>query len=162
MVAFEFWLQKFGRWQGPTNGTLSFWDTPRWQGHSNPTCCNWIHLNFFHSQAVRDTNISFSCLSRLSRLSHPSCKSHLVKLQHFILICRLFDSQNNNRGGYNVGSLYYYAGSKLPIEWWVFFLKLRTAIYLWVSVHWSVSFGFRGTLYILYCPSKRFDSRLEF
>lgn len=30
---------------------------------------------------------------------------------------RLFDSQNNNRGGYNVGSLYYYAGSTLPIEW---------------------------------------------
>ena len=30
---------------------------------------------------------------------------------------RLFDSQNNNRGGYNEGSLYYYVGSKLPIEW---------------------------------------------
>ncbi|PAA69170.1 hypothetical protein BOX15_Mlig021895g1 [Macrostomum lignano] len=30
---------------------------------------------------------------------------------------RLFDSQNNNRGGYNVGSLYYYTGSILPIEW---------------------------------------------
>ncbi|XP_033116568.1 protein DD3-3-like [Anneissia japonica] len=30
---------------------------------------------------------------------------------------RLFDSQNNNRGGYNVGSLYYYTGSTLQIEW---------------------------------------------
>lgn len=30
---------------------------------------------------------------------------------------RLFDSQNNNRGGYNVGKLYYYEGSILPIEW---------------------------------------------
>ena len=30
---------------------------------------------------------------------------------------RLFDSQNNNRGGYNVGNLYYYAGSRLQIEW---------------------------------------------
>ncbi|KAL5014549.1 hypothetical protein ScPMuIL_008819 [Solemya velum] len=30
---------------------------------------------------------------------------------------RLFDSQNNDRGGYNVGSLYYYAGSTLQIEW---------------------------------------------
>ncbi|CAD5117333.1 DgyrCDS6118 [Dimorphilus gyrociliatus] len=30
---------------------------------------------------------------------------------------RLFDSQNNNRGGYNVGNVYYYSGSKLPIEW---------------------------------------------
>ncbi|GFO22634.1 protein dd3-3-like [Plakobranchus ocellatus] len=29
----------------------------------------------------------------------------------------LFDSQNNERGGYNVGSLFYYQGSKLPIEW---------------------------------------------
>ena len=31
--------------------------------------------------------------------------------------CRMFDSQNNNRGGYNVGSLYYYAGSILSLEW---------------------------------------------
>ena len=32
---------------------------------------------------------------------------------------RLFDSQNNNRGGYNVGEerLYYYGGSEIPIEW---------------------------------------------
>lgn len=30
---------------------------------------------------------------------------------------RMFDSQNNNRGGYNVGTLYYYKGSKLSVEW---------------------------------------------
>jgi len=30
---------------------------------------------------------------------------------------RLFDSQNNNRGGYNVGSLYFYEGEKIPFEW---------------------------------------------
>lgn len=30
---------------------------------------------------------------------------------------RLFDSQNNNRGGSNVGSLYYYVGEKLALEW---------------------------------------------
>lgn len=30
---------------------------------------------------------------------------------------RLFDSQNNNRGGVNVGQVYYYAGSTLPMEW---------------------------------------------
>ncbi|XP_013392086.1 protein DD3-3 [Lingula anatina] len=31
---------------------------------------------------------------------------------------RLFDSQNNNRGGYNVGDpMYYYEGSTLSIEW---------------------------------------------
>ena len=31
---------------GPTNGTLSFYEC------QFPTCCNWIHLNFWHSQAV--------------------------------------------------------------------------------------------------------------
>lgn len=30
---------------------------------------------------------------------------------------RVFDSQNNDRGGYNVGSLYYYGTSTLQIEW---------------------------------------------
>ena len=30
---------------------------------------------------------------------------------------RLFDSQNNARGGFNVGNLFYYEGSVLPIEW---------------------------------------------
>jgi plastocyanin len=30
---------------------------------------------------------------------------------------RLFDSQNNNRGGSNVGQVYYLAGSKVPMEW---------------------------------------------
>jgi len=30
---------------------------------------------------------------------------------------RLFDSQNNNRGGYNVGSLYFYEGEIIPLEW---------------------------------------------
>jgi len=30
---------------------------------------------------------------------------------------RLFDSQNNNRGGYNVGKMEYYTGEKIPIAW---------------------------------------------
>lgn len=30
---------------------------------------------------------------------------------------RLFDSQNNNRGGYNVGSVYYTTGSKVYTQW---------------------------------------------
>ena len=30
---------------------------------------------------------------------------------------RLFDSQNNNRGGYNVGHQTYYTGEKIPISW---------------------------------------------
>jgi len=30
---------------------------------------------------------------------------------------RMFDSQNNNRGGYNHGNLYYYTGSTVQIEW---------------------------------------------
>jgi len=29
----------------------------------------------------------------------------------------LFDSQNNARGGYNVGGLSYYEGSELTVEW---------------------------------------------
>ncbi|XP_005096259.1 protein DD3-3 [Aplysia californica] len=29
----------------------------------------------------------------------------------------IFDSQNNERGGYNVGSLFYYQGSTLSVEW---------------------------------------------
>jgi len=30
---------------------------------------------------------------------------------------RLFDSQNNDRGGYNVGKLNYYVTEKVPISW---------------------------------------------
>jgi hypothetical protein len=30
---------------------------------------------------------------------------------------RLWDSQNNNRGGNNVGQVYYYANTEVPIEW---------------------------------------------
>ncbi len=30
---------------------------------------------------------------------------------------RIFDSENNDRGGYNVGNLFYYEGSQLQIEW---------------------------------------------
>eukprot|EP00051_Salpingoeca_urceolata_P010125 m.123447 g.123447 ORF g.123447 m.123447 type:complete len:1382 (-) comp16588_c0_seq1:189-4334(-) len=30
---------------------------------------------------------------------------------------RLFDSQNNNRGGYNVGRMYYFEGERIPFEW---------------------------------------------
>ena len=38
-------------------------------------------------------------------------------LLQFFLLFRMFDSQNNNRGGYNVGALYYYEGTKVPVEW---------------------------------------------
>merc|ERR1719510_1962716 len=30
---------------------------------------------------------------------------------------RLFDSQNNNRGGYNAGKMRYYHREKIPISW---------------------------------------------
>lgn len=33
--------------------------------------------------------------------------------------CSVFDSQNNNRGGANVGSLFYYEGEKVAMEWTV-------------------------------------------
>ena len=43
-----------GRWQGPENGTLLFYecrlsggDTQRWREYLNPTYCNQICLNFF-------------------------------------------------------------------------------------------------------------------
>ena len=42
----------------------------------------------------------------------------------YFKIYRSFDSQNNNRGGYNVGddgAIYYYANSILPIQWYVKF-----------------------------------------
>ena len=45
-------------------------------------------------------------------------RNHIcVFIFELVFILRLFDSENNNRGGYNVGSLYYYPGSKLQIEW---------------------------------------------
>jgi len=30
---------------------------------------------------------------------------------------RLFDSQNNNRGGYNVGNVFFYEGTTVPMQW---------------------------------------------
>jgi len=30
---------------------------------------------------------------------------------------RMFDSQNNNRGGYNVGKMIYYQGEDIPLDW---------------------------------------------
>jgi hypothetical protein len=37
---------------------------------------------------------------------------------------RLFDSQNNNRGGYNVGRVYYYDGEVTNQEWSVLVFSL--------------------------------------
>ena len=39
---------------------------------------------------------------------------------------RLFDSQNNNRGGYNGGPIAYYEGSKLQVEWYVYWIVFIT------------------------------------
>ena len=53
VVTFGFLLANFRNWWGLRNGTLSFCDCRRrWQRHTDPTCCNQIHLNFLHSQAV--------------------------------------------------------------------------------------------------------------
>ena len=67
VVAFGLLPQNFGWWQGPPNGTLSFYecrlsgeDTQRWWEHSSPSYCNQIHLNFLHSQRV-DTKTLLSC-----------------------------------------------------------------------------------------------------
>lgn len=32
---------------------------------------------------------------------------------------RMFDSQNNERGGYNLGNMAYFEGSRLQVEWLV-------------------------------------------
>ncbi len=47
----------------------------------------------------------------------------------------------SNRGGYNVGSLYYYAGSKLPIEWWE-----SSILFILTDSLWSPPFS------LLACP----------
>ena len=69
MVAFGFLPQTSGKYWGPMNGTLSFYearfsggDTERSWGHANPTCCNRIHLNFLHSE---DTQTSSLCPSSI-------------------------------------------------------------------------------------------------
>ena len=61
MVAFGFLTQNFGRWQGPTNDTLSFYEcrfsegnTMRWWGHSNPR--QWGYKNF---GAITRTHLLF-------------------------------------------------------------------------------------------------------
>ena len=67
------WLVTFfspnvGRWQGPTNVTLSFyecrfssWDTMRWWGYSNHTLCKRIDLNFFALTCNGDARTSSRC-----------------------------------------------------------------------------------------------------
>ena len=51
---------------------------------------------------------------------------------------RLFDSQNNNRGGYNVGKLYYYEGSVLSIEWWESFDRFTDLLFMPYTAHTNV------------------------
>ena len=72
VVAFRGFLpQNFGRWEGPINVTLSFYEsrlsdraTQRWWEHSNPNCCNRICLNFLHSRVV-------------GMLKHPLTPAHV-------------------------------------------------------------------------------------
>lgn len=61
----------------------------------------------------------------LYKHNRKKCKEY--KIFPFCLT-RLFDSQNNARGGYLVGPqpMYYYAGSKLQIEWFVYFYTPTT------------------------------------
>ena len=46
VAVFSFLLKKFGRWQGPTIGTLSFYDCRLSGGDTQSTCCNQRNLNF--------------------------------------------------------------------------------------------------------------------
>ena len=59
MVVFGFLSPNFGRWWGPLNGTLAFYecrfsggDTMRRWGHSNLTLCKRIYFNFLRSQVA--------------------------------------------------------------------------------------------------------------
>ena len=40
-----------------------------------------------------------------------------IKYKVYVVGFRLYDTQNNDRGGYNVGSVYYYGTSVLQVEW---------------------------------------------
>ena len=60
VAAFGFLPKKI--WEGGevVNGTLPFYecrvsggDIQRWWRHSNPACCNQIHLNLLHSEVVK-------------------------------------------------------------------------------------------------------------
>ena len=66
VVTFGFLPPNLVRLQGPTNGTLSFYecrfssgDTMRWWGYSNPTLCKRKYLNFFALTGSEDANISY-------------------------------------------------------------------------------------------------------
>ena len=63
---------------------------------------------------------SFSAFIRIQRHAmYVRGDQALTILVSGNIVFRLFDSQNNRRGGYNVGSedMHYFAGSKLQIEW---------------------------------------------
>ena len=77
VVAFGF-LPQILRWQGPTNGTLSFYECG-YHGYSDPTHCNQIRLNVLHSG------------SGIAKRSSLRPKSHFLKrTQHLILYFLFF------------------------------------------------------------------------
>lgn len=55
-----------------------------------------------------------ACTSRAKGLPISSL---VLLLRFWHLPCSLCALQNNDRGGYNVGNVYYYTGSTVPIEW---------------------------------------------
>ena len=61
------------------------------------------------------------------------------KLVKQVMFYRMFDSQNNNRGGYNAGNLYYYTGSTVQIEWWVKDLSLMNPLCNFIQVYHAPS-----------------------
>ena len=82
VLAFDFLLQNFGRWQGPMNDTLSFYecrfsggDTMRWWGNSNPTSWKITCLNFLLSQAVGMHKLWVRMLAPCHCL-HPDASDH--------------------------------------------------------------------------------------
>ena len=59
------------------------------------------------NEANRDRDNGNRCANCLACIEYDCSRMYV----------RLFDSQNNNRGGYNVGSLYFYEGEIVNLEW---------------------------------------------
>ena len=91
---------------------------------------NFVHLLLFFSLSHTHTHTHSLTHTHTPLSSHPFFSFSLPLLPLFFslpplfffslsrfLSTRLFDSQNNNRGGYNVGSLNYYEGEIIPLEW---------------------------------------------
>ena len=84
--------QNLGRWQEPTNSSLSIYEwrfngenTMRWWGHSNPTLCKRVCLNLWthRQQAHKNFGRKHSHLSHLVEYPLPIFYAQYLMSQHF-------------------------------------------------------------------------------